>query len=126
MVVAANFTPRDENKAWGQIYTAVFCVLCAMGLDGARYFSPQTALKHGLGESRSWGLYPRSRLDAATLFWRLKKCSPVEESQVQPLMHMPPGPAEFTASLKIPWCWEIILNLECTSLRLSLHSQGCI
>lgn len=89
MVVAANFTPKYENRAWGQIYPMVICMLCAMGLDGDTYFSPQAALKRGLGESRSWSLYPRRRLDAATLFWRLKKCSPIEESQVKAFMCLP-------------------------------------
>lgn len=78
MVVAANFIPRGENRTWGQIYPMVTCMYCAMSLDGASYFSPQTALKHSLGEIRSWGLCPRSKLDAAILFWRLKICSPIE------------------------------------------------
>lgn len=86
MVVAANFTPRDENRAWGQFYPTVICMLRAMGLDGAGYFFPQTALKHSMGETRSWGLYPRSRLHAFTLFWRLKNLSPIEESQIKPFM----------------------------------------
>lgn len=89
MVVAANFTPRDENRAWGQIYSTVICMLFAMGLEQVSYFSPQRTPKHGLGETRSWGLYARSRLDATTLFWRLKNCSPIEESQVKPFMCMP-------------------------------------
>ena len=89
MVAAADFTPGDKSRAWAQIYPMVICTLCAMGLDEASYFSPQTALRHGLRETRSWGLYRRSRLDAATLFWRLKKCSPIDEGQVKPFMCMP-------------------------------------
>lgn len=41
------------------------------------------------GKKRSWGLYPRSRLHAFTLFWRLKKCSPIDESQIKPFMRIP-------------------------------------
>lgn len=60
-------------------------MLCAMGLDeGPVFLSP-----FFLGGRQELGLCPRSRLDAATLFQRLKKCSPVEESQVKLFIRLP-------------------------------------